>query len=101
MEFKGTKGEWKATRNVAYWEVNAWDKQGNKLSCAVWHYDFDKNMEAISNEIKSETNAKLIAAAPELLDALLFAINQDDYASGIGRKRFIVIAKTAIEKALL
>jgi hypothetical protein len=100
MEFKGTKGEWKATRNAAYWEVNAWDEQGNKLSCAVWHFDFVKN-KPIDNEEKAEANAKLIAAAPELLDALLFAINQDDYASGIGRKRFIVIAKTAIEKALL
>lgn len=74
MKFKGTKGEWVLHKNASYYEIlNKRDySQGSKCMSistsllSVNDSDFDD--ENFSKE--AESNAKLIAAAPELLKAL-------------------------------
>ena len=60
MEFKGTKGEWYVVGSEPA-EI-ATDK---KSICFVGIQDY------FNKDIEQRANAKLIAAAPELLDALL------------------------------
>lgn len=93
MEFKGTKGEWVLTitpKGVANFQVYKIDEKRlpDEKICEI----------AFTHEDEMRANAKLIAAAPELLEALrnLFAAAKDDYVS------FADLAKAerAIEKAL-
>lgn len=67
MEFKGTKGEWKVDhinnerKNIVSNDIDVCDLFGNLGN------GFEKNE-------RFEANAKLIAAAPELLEALQEAV---------------------------
>lgn len=77
MEFKGTKGNWRIYNDF---KVGT----GVKNICEIYNNT--------SNE--SKANAKLIAAAPDLLEALQkIASNSNDHA-------MIRIAIKAIQKAL-
>ena len=60
-EFKGTKGEWKVIH-----EINVTSKS-NRAICACGSYD---SREKSSQDI-NKANAKLISAAPKLLEALI------------------------------
>lgn len=73
-EFKGTKGEWKAERNNAFWEVKTEVQQDSgRLAVNVFHFNKYSN----TDDEKAEANAKLIAAAPELLKALQELLSED------------------------
>lgn len=90
MEFKGTKGSWS-------YETT---KKGNcKISGNTW-YNFCKvYTTTYGTDWKEVTqaNAKLISAAPDLLEALQVYLNA---GSKEQRRDASVIAKKAIEKAL-
>jgi hypothetical protein len=64
LEFKGTKGEWKLSESKTFGRqmVDLGDFNG---CIDVWYH----NGESMTKE-EAEANAKLIAAAPELLEAL-------------------------------
>ena len=64
-EFKGTKGEWKLSETITFGRqmVDLGDFNG---SIDVWYH----NGESITKD-EATANAKLIAAAPDLLKALL------------------------------
>lgn len=72
MEFKGTKGEWFVKINSEYPEVNLFGQPVGSI-CILPYSDADYE-KAVNSREENEANAKLIAAAPELLEALKLSI---------------------------
>ena len=92
MQFKGTKGEWYVFDNDRFPEIKLKDQFVGQI-CMLPYTDaeFEK---AVNSREENLANAKLIAAAPDMLDALQkIASNSNDHA-------MIRIAIKAIEKAL-
>ena len=91
MEFKGTKGEWKTGLfpNLNHPHRTVLTKEGSLEICTI-------NLDTA--EVRA--NAKLIAAAPDLLEALQNLLNTDinnnnwNYAASTNQ------ARNAINKAL-
>ena len=88
---KHTPGPWKAARNSAFWEVvKPWPGQtleeANDYSPSVAHAWGTTEQEA-------EANASLIAAAPELLEAL------NELANGYSGNRWDVGIALRLKKA--
>jgi hypothetical protein len=96
-EFKGTKGKWKVSRNNHFLEVKA--VNSNKLGIAVHLHQMTPTIETISLSEENEANAKLIAAAPELLEALQDLMSQYE-SKGHLLDYDIDIARQSINKAL-
>lgn len=73
MEFQGTKGEWKAQKNIAYWEVNNncnYQEGSISMSICTSLSRINKKIENLNFTEEAKANAQLIASAPELLEAL-------------------------------
>lgn len=92
--FKGTKGEWKVTEGNF---ITPLDEEF--ALCKV----FGENNIYITRE-KEKSNAKLIAAAPELLEALQIAVNILESKNGFSKEfdndLSVRDMKQAINKAL-
>ena len=96
-EFKGTKGEWKV-------KVGNWDYSVNIYSAKIHichaYGRLNNDDEHVSSVEEMEANAKLIAAAPELLEALQIAVKNMRLADEIEFEGEISIGEQAISKAL-
>ena len=96
-EFKGTQGPWKCLREEAnkhYIRVSG-TKVGERFAVAnVLTPPYDDIHEREAKETRA--NAQLIAAAPELLEALQMIMNGDFYMP----KESADAARAAIAKAL-
>ena len=66
-DFKGTKGEWKA--NIEHKFYN-----GNK----AFEINYGRDGECVAEIVHNLNDAKIIAAAPELLDALIETLSYLD-----------------------
>jgi hypothetical protein len=90
MKTKHTKGEWTVTPNGEW--VGTLGK-GKAPICKITN--------GFLEPTEAKANAKLIAAAPELLNALSFLLNDLDRNDGdlINRATLINEAKQAINKA--
>ena len=99
MEFKGTKGEWISRHNGSYMEVNRKEdfEDGKRLSISVMVFNVKDGECIFDGTYEAEANAHLIAAAPELLNALqdLVRFCEDN---NVGAE--LEYAKDAINKAL-
>ena len=78
MEFKGTKGEWKVIESTVYClHQTSWRKGEPVMSNRFWaSVQSCPTLKESKEEV--EANAKLIAAAPELLEALQFIIDNGE-----------------------
>lgn len=76
-KFKGTKGEWIHSFNGTYHEVTTSYKSDKILSVNVMLFENTDTVEDIHTSPECVANAKLIAAAPELLEALLSIENEN------------------------
>ena len=106
FEFKGTKGEWKTGfRKPPFslfvngdWFIKADNYTETPIACIPEPIGGKKNDDGISSVQKA--NAKLIAAAPELLEALQKLVDANINNQGESVMRVIDNAQKAIEKAL-
>jgi hypothetical protein len=100
-----TLGPWKASESGRF--ISALGVVDSApLTCAVWgviaecanleHNDAEGREWACAGDIKS--NARLIAAAPELLEALLKYMDNDDLGARLSSPSYLA-AKAAIAKA--
>lgn len=101
MEFKGTKGEWFIADEI---DVHSDCEESTGIVAQVFD-GLDTHVSQLNKE-KQEANAKLIAAAPELLEALqeIVKMQEDNYGDGMNThmklRTLCKDAKKAIEKAL-
>lgn len=106
MEEKHTPGPWYAVDNGVYWEIGIGpDKYSPKIGdvCASKHRGKDED--PVDGLLVEEANARLIAAAPELLEALeeirsaAIDLDQDEESSVTALENAIRKARLAIAKA--
>lgn len=91
-EFKGTKGEWEVVNLYGFTEIKLKGQFVGQI-CMLPYTDAEFK-KAVNSREENLANAKLIAAAPDLLEALQkIASNSNDHA-------MIRIAIKAINKAL-
>lgn len=105
LEFKGTNGKWYQMGNVAQVEdgTDSCVEIRNEDQLLICVMKFGGFMQSLSSE--ADTNAKLIAAAPDLLEALQRTVRDiDDIETTRDLKGTEISirerAKKAIEKAL-
>lgn len=90
-DFKGTPGPWEVEDNGHFYDINAGRTTvGDTCSSISW-FDNDVHRGPVA-----KANARLIAAAPELLEALQMIMTGDFYMP----KESADAARAAINKAL-
>ena len=94
LKFKGTPGPWKVSDIYDGWKdcVSARSVDDDVIAVAK-----------TGNKETAEADARLIAAAPDMLEALLLfvEINNKDYSNGsLGLERDFIELETKVNKAI-
>lgn len=95
-EFKGTKGEWYIENKKG---INEFGSFGTDIS-SFYQRQFITIWGVNDKDEESESNAKLISAAPELLKALQMFVDFVDKQKPEYESSMVKLAKQAIQKAL-
>lgn len=96
-EFKGTPGPWKVNTIGQHW---------NNKSLTHIEVTFGMEGECVCDTVYEMADANLIAAAPELLEALQDVLSEfegillDEYSTEPEENEYCVKARAAIAKAL-
>lgn len=94
-EFKGTPGSWEVEDNGYFYDINAVrGTVGNVCSSASW-FDNDEHRGPVAM-----ANAQLIAAAPELLEALTSTLDEIGFWMSQQKPELREKLVSAIAKAL-
>ena len=94
-EFKGTPGPWEVEDNGYFYDINAVrGTVGNVCSSASW-FDNDEHRGPVAM-----ANAQLIAAAPELLEALTSTLDEIGFWMSQQKPELREKLVSAITKAL-
>ena len=108
-QFKGTKGKWNQSHRITdkdgNYSTEVYCDKGQTIATLSWYPNND--IKGVTTTDR-EANAKLIAAAPELLKALVFLKQEYEQLVDCGdcgdwnprQDNCIVLAKEAINKAL-
>lgn len=99
MEFKGTKGKWTAKKNNAFYEVGT-SAEGKRLGFNIMLFAIGDRTLDLSHSEENKANAQLIAAAPELLEALQMILKSDQTDGSWDHQASCDYARKAINKAL-
>lgn len=67
-DFKGTKGKWEVVDNGYFLDIKKVGETGDIASCIFVATEWEKAVNSIQ---QNKANANLIAAAPEMLEALM------------------------------
>jgi len=105
MKTKHTKGPWIALKNSAFYEVYNESRFDDESDCffSVNVLLHDMNSNDLNHTEENKANAKLIAAAPDLLEALNIAVqileSKNGYHKDHDNPLSIKQMKEAIKKA--
>jgi len=94
-QFKGTKSDWKTYKpdHIGCINVSIGEHNGFNGYVELWHHHF-------KNKEEAEANAKLIATAPELLEACQtaynFLKNGNQHETIIGKQLLATIEKATL-----
>lgn len=103
METKFTPAPWTAKRNTAYWEISIFDENGfyrAGIGDAAATQVSNHNEEA--KEAEQKANAQLMAASPELYEALRLALEYWNHRQKRYKNRspaWVQEARAALAKA--
>jgi hypothetical protein len=101
LEFKGTQGEWsqshRETETNGNYSTEVYCDRGATIATLSWYANTE--VKGVISTYR-EANAKLIAAAPELLKALIKSVESMKLADEVEFRDEIKQAEQAINKAL-
>jgi hypothetical protein len=89
MEFKGTKGPWRAVNNGPHW---------NNKSIENWEIQWSEDGECVVDHVYDKYDALLISKAPEMLEMLVEIHEQmEDGRTYITKEDIQKLIKSATE----
>lgn len=104
MSTRHTPGPWKAIRNSHFWEIIS-DRDGQIGDTCASKFIYYNGRQLLSEEAEpiAEANARLMAAAPELLASLKCFLSNERFFVIVGNprvvERMLADANAAIAKA--
>jgi len=94
---KHTQGEWTYSKNSHFYDINT-DKKNRNLGFNILL--FDNKGKSLNHTQENEANAKLIASAPELLEAVKKLRSTMNVLCGLDKVRKVIMESEGADKML-